>query len=146
MIKKHLSISMLFFVFGFSVVVGATSMKYPFSIPQDAGYIMRYDADDIDSLLKKISVLQPSYLKSIDKATELNRSGGNKPDTLMRLPGGEFKQWLRLDTFGRGQILSGHQSSIANSVSEPAIMLLLGSGLVVISSLGRKKMAKKRKH
>lgn len=146
MTQKHLSISMLLFVFGFSSVAGATSMNYPPGIPQDAAYKMRYDADYIDSLLKKIPVLKPSHPKLIKKATGLNWSSGNKPDILMRLPGGDFKPWQHLDTFERGRILPGHLTSATIMVPEPATMLLLGFFMVVIASLGRRKMKKYQKH
>ena len=146
MIKKHIFMSMLLFVFGFSGIAGATSMNYPPGIPQDAGYKMRYDADGIDSLLIKIPVLKPSHPKLIKKATELNWSSGNKPDILMRLPDRDLKPWQHLNTFERGRILTGHLTSTTIMVPEPATMLLLGFVLVVIAGLGRRKMKKNQKH
>jgi hypothetical protein len=143
--KKHLFISMLFFVFGSMGIAGATSMDYPPNILQDEGYKIRHDADDIDRLIKKISVLKSSHPNPLKKSPELNLPSESKPDILNRTLGGALKRWRHFDTFENGQLLAGHQSSKTNSVPEPATMLLLGSGLVVIAGLGRRKIKMKRK-
>jgi hypothetical protein len=99
----------------------------------------------MDRLIQKISAMESSHPNPLKQSIELNLPDGSKPEILKRLLGGAFERWRHIDTFESGQLLAGHQSSKTNSVPEPATMLLLGSGLVVIAGLGRRKIKKKRK-
>lgn len=198
MIKKHLFICVLLFVFGFTGVAGATRICTLPGCPPNSDYNIWYDIDSIDKPLESgVSVSYELDIRSqYDPLNDTIQSafmgflvgGQTGPDAKDKWfmanwtydsVGSEWRfghapadGWtvklgiLRddpLDMLRSEGILQGDFTAYfcgtgeltlkkafllakgcdTNPVPEPATMLLLGSGLVVIAGFGRKKFNNK---